>query len=257
MHPRISPTIHQESPDHQSSPYLQVLCLELAVAKDRHKGHLRSRKFTGSTGQGLQAFPIHLGMTGNNGNRNRTGWWARATPLKNMSPSIGMISNPILMGKKHVPNHQPDKIKPVLTIHKFRDQALHFEWTLAPQAPHHPNISKYWIWESSTSKPWRNQPSDPSWGRSPSPEHLIASFKGPFVLWMEKHISLISLAKQTQWYRAQEAWKWHVMSSQHLRPWKSWNVFRMEAFEANSSQNWFGTWSFLYINIKIRTRIHR
>ena len=26
-------------------------------------------------------------------------WWARATPLKNMSSSIGMISNPILMGK--------------------------------------------------------------------------------------------------------------------------------------------------------------
>ena len=27
------------------------------------------------------------------------GWWARATPLKNMTSSIGMIRNPILMGK--------------------------------------------------------------------------------------------------------------------------------------------------------------
>ena len=37
-----------------------------------------------------------------------TGWWARATPLKNRSSSIGMISNPIY-GKiiKNVPNHQP------------------------------------------------------------------------------------------------------------------------------------------------------
>ena len=36
------------------------------------------------------------------------GW---ATPLKNMSSSIGMISNPILMGKcqKWQPNHQPDE----------------------------------------------------------------------------------------------------------------------------------------------------
>ena len=27
------------------------------------------------------------------------GWWARATPLKNMISSVKMISNPILMGK--------------------------------------------------------------------------------------------------------------------------------------------------------------
>ena len=38
-----------------------------------------------------------------------TGWWARATPLKNMSSSIGMISNRKYMGKcrKWQPNHQP------------------------------------------------------------------------------------------------------------------------------------------------------
>ena len=38
-----------------------------------------------------------------------TGWWARATPLKNMSSSIGMIRNPIFLGKcqKWQPNHQP------------------------------------------------------------------------------------------------------------------------------------------------------
>ena len=33
------------------------------------------------------------------GSRNRAGWWFFATPLKNMSSSIGMISNPIFLGK--------------------------------------------------------------------------------------------------------------------------------------------------------------
>ena len=38
-----------------------------------------------------------------------SGWWARATPLKNMISSIGKIRNPILMGKYNwcQPNHQP------------------------------------------------------------------------------------------------------------------------------------------------------
>ena len=36
-----------------------------------------------------------------------SGWWFLATPLKNMSSSIGMISNPICGKIKHVPNHQP------------------------------------------------------------------------------------------------------------------------------------------------------
>ena len=39
-----------------------------------------------------------------------SGWWARATPLKNMSSSIGMIiPNPIYFweNKKWQPNHQP------------------------------------------------------------------------------------------------------------------------------------------------------
>ena len=36
-----------------------------------------------------------------------SGWWARATPLKNMSSSIGMIRNPIYGKIKNVPNHQP------------------------------------------------------------------------------------------------------------------------------------------------------
>ena len=31
--------------------------------------------------------------------RKMTGWWARATHLKNMTSSIGMIRKPILMGK--------------------------------------------------------------------------------------------------------------------------------------------------------------
>ena len=34
-----------------------------------------------------------------NGMETTPGWWARATPLKNMSPSIGMIRNPIFLGK--------------------------------------------------------------------------------------------------------------------------------------------------------------
>ena len=41
--------------------------------------------------------------------QNYSGWWFFATPLKNMSSSVGMIRHPILMGNKiHVPNHQPD-----------------------------------------------------------------------------------------------------------------------------------------------------
>jgi len=34
-----------------------------------------------------------------------SGWWFFATPLKNMSSSVGMIIPNIW--KKHVPNHQP------------------------------------------------------------------------------------------------------------------------------------------------------
>ena len=47
-----------------------------------------------------------------------SGWWARATPLKNMSQSIGMMTFPILMGKckKWQPNHQPEK-EPI--IHRY------------------------------------------------------------------------------------------------------------------------------------------
>ena len=37
-----------------------------------------------------------------------TGWWARATPLKNMISSIGMIISNIWENKKWQPNHQPD-----------------------------------------------------------------------------------------------------------------------------------------------------
>ena len=36
-----------------------------------------------------------------------SGWWARATPLKNMSSSIGMIIPNIWENKKWQPNHQP------------------------------------------------------------------------------------------------------------------------------------------------------
>ena len=37
-------------------------------------------------------------------------WWARATPLKNMTSSVGMISNPIYGKIKNVPNHQPARV---------------------------------------------------------------------------------------------------------------------------------------------------
>ena len=36
-----------------------------------------------------------------------SGWWARATPLKNMSSSIGMIRNPIFMGKLKMATKPP------------------------------------------------------------------------------------------------------------------------------------------------------
>ena len=42
--------------------------------------------------------------------KNKPGWWARATPLKNMSSSIGMISNPIYGKIETVPNHQPETV---------------------------------------------------------------------------------------------------------------------------------------------------
>ena len=40
-----------------------------------------------------------------------TGWWLSPAPLKNMGSSIGMMTFTIY-GKKHVPNHQPDKAFP-------------------------------------------------------------------------------------------------------------------------------------------------
>ena len=42
----------------------------------------------------------------------KSGWWARATPLKNMSSSIGMIiaTQYIWENKKWQPNHQPEMI---------------------------------------------------------------------------------------------------------------------------------------------------
>ena len=43
----------------------------------------------------------------------RPAWWFQATPLKNMTSSVGMMRFPILMGKcqKWQPNHQADTHK--------------------------------------------------------------------------------------------------------------------------------------------------
>ena len=60
-----------------------------------------------------------------------TGWWARATPSWKILKSIGMIRNPILMGKcqKWQPNHQPDTFLWVKLTHlaDMWGQML-FEW---------------------------------------------------------------------------------------------------------------------------------
>ena len=73
----------------------------------------------------IWAGPVARSRTGKGFDRQSLGGWLGwkwgqdlylvagwATPLKNMSSSIGTISNPILMGKcqKWQPNHQPDII---------------------------------------------------------------------------------------------------------------------------------------------------
>ena len=51
------------------------------------------------------ATPASNGWLGNPDLNWMTGWWARATPLKNMTSSIGMMRFPLLMGKKIHGNH--------------------------------------------------------------------------------------------------------------------------------------------------------
>ena len=45
-----------------------------------------------------------------------TGWWFFATPLKNMSSSVGMMKFPMYGKIKNDPNHQPAKIGVSLVI---------------------------------------------------------------------------------------------------------------------------------------------
>ena len=82
---------------------------------------------------------FHNGTSGNNyrsGYRTISGWWARDTPLKNMSSSIGMIRNPIYGKIKNVPNHQPDlywvydtAIIYISIIHRDRRQSFNWGYT--------------------------------------------------------------------------------------------------------------------------------
>ena len=65
---------------------------------------------------------------------SNTGWWARATPLKNMSASIGMIRNPILMGKSK-------KWQPVTT----NQNRISWAWNSAQCQP----LACDWIAEAS------------------------------------------------------------------------------------------------------------
>ena len=52
-----------------------------------------------------------------------TGWWARATPLKNMSSSVGMISNPIYGKIKFMATsyHQPEGLNHQWSTDRPRD----------------------------------------------------------------------------------------------------------------------------------------
>ena len=62
------------------------------------------------------------------------GWWARATPLKNMSSSVGMIRNPIYAKIKNVPNHQPGAIVDLAFTKIFHGpRSGHFELPLTIQ----------------------------------------------------------------------------------------------------------------------------
>ena len=60
--------------------------------------------------QHSKAVKIHGLVFGQIHGESQSGWWARATPLKNMKVNWDDDSNPILMGKcqKWQPNHQPE-----------------------------------------------------------------------------------------------------------------------------------------------------
>ena len=78
-----------------------------------------------------------------------SGWWARATPLKNMTSSIGMMTYPTKMGKcqKWQPNHQPAFLSHAIfsiKIAPLRGCIPHFstaqlsipmKWFLCPHPP--------------------------------------------------------------------------------------------------------------------------
>ena len=53
-------------------------------------------------------------------------WLVVGPPLWKIWTSIGMISNPIYGKIKNVPNHQPDKVRPYSTNHKFSLQFLFY-----------------------------------------------------------------------------------------------------------------------------------
>ena len=61
----------------------------------------KAHAFTGLSPRPVTPVGQNLGTQEIRDDQSQTesGWWARATPLKNMSASIGMMTFPILMGK--------------------------------------------------------------------------------------------------------------------------------------------------------------
>ena len=64
-----------------------------------------------------------------------SGWWARATPLKNMSSSIGMMRFPIVMGKYITCSKPPTRYKFLRVEMVFPTSMQGHPGPIAPQVP--------------------------------------------------------------------------------------------------------------------------